>query len=37
MSQERANSIERAPERTRARMLSIATRARFATPGPWGY
>jgi hypothetical protein len=37
MSQERANSIERAPERTRARMLSIAMRARFATPGPWGY
>ena len=37
MTGERAISIERAPVRTLARMLSIARRARFATPGPWGY
>jgi hypothetical protein len=37
MTGEWAISIERAPERTLARMLSIARRARFATSGPWGY
>jgi hypothetical protein len=37
MTQERATSIARAPERTLARLLSIAKRAAAATPGPWGY
>jgi hypothetical protein len=37
MTQERATSIERAPERTLARMLSIAGRAAAATSVPWGH
>jgi hypothetical protein len=37
MTQDRATSIERSPERTLARILSITGRAAAATQGPWGY
>jgi hypothetical protein len=37
MTRERATSLERVPERTLARLLSIAGRAAAATPGPRGY
>ena len=37
MTQDRATSIERSPERTLARILSITGRPAAATQGPWGY
>jgi len=37
MTQDRATSIERSPERTLARILSITGRVAAATQGPWGY
>jgi hypothetical protein len=37
MTQEQANRGQRLPEQILARLLSIAGRARAATPGPWGY